>query len=219
MVLVGMAQDARSAADLVRRGADVVLIGRADAAAATGGATEAAGAPVGAWISGGADNEAKSYRDAGFDFVVFDPDAASATALLDEEIGYVMSLPPDMSDNELRTIEAFQLDAVSIGAVQGPLTVRRQIDLRRVFSLARRPLMAVIDAATTVPELQALRDANIIVVACEGAENVERLRKTIDALPPRARRKDGDDRPTPLVPRAHVAEEADDDNEHEHEHE
>ncbi len=218
MVLAGMAADATSAADLVSRGADVVVLGTRDAPAAADGAGQAGGVPFGGWIAGNEDNEAKAYREAGFDFVVFDPESASATALLDEEVGYVVSLTSDLSDSDLRTIEAFQLDAVSIGAVGAKLTVRRQIDLRRVFSLTRKPLMATIDAATTVTELQALRDANVIVVACEGAANVERLRKAIDALPARAHRKDGDDRPTPLVPRASAPNE-DDDDEHEHDHE
>ena len=216
MLIAGVARDAASAAEMARRGADIVIIGAADAAAPAAGANGAAGAPVGGWIAGRADNEAKSYREGGYDFVIFDPGTASATALLDEEIGYVLSSPGDLTDNELRTIEAFQLDAIDVGAISGSLTVRRQIDLRRIFSLTRKPMMAAVDAGISVTELQALRDANVIVVTAESADGVERLRKTVDALPPRARRKDGDDRPTPLVPRASFTEEADDE-EHEHE--
>lgn len=218
MVVAGIARDAGAAAELVRRGADIVVIGAPDSPAPATAANGASDAPLGGWIAGRTDNEAKSYREAGFDFVIFDPGTASATALLDEEIGYVLSSPGDLSDNELRTIEAFQLDAIDVGAIAGSLTVRRQIDLRRIFSLTRKPMIAAVDAAISVTELQALRDANVIVVTAEGADSVERLRKTVDALPPRARRKDGDDRPTPLVPRASFAEEAEDD-EHEHEHE
>lgn len=47
-----------------------------------------------------------------------------------------------------------------------------------------------------------LRDTNVLVVVAADAAGVEKLRKTIDALPPRSRRKDSDDRPVPLVPQS-----------------
>ena len=65
---------------------------------------------------------------------------------------------------------------------------------------------------------EALHDTRLMIAMTSGNITAlnQRLRKTVDALPPRARRKDGDDRPTPLVPRASFTEEADDE-EHEHE--
>jgi hypothetical protein len=216
MVLAGVAPDAQAAAELARRGADVVIIGSSSSPAAAASGKDAAGAVAGARIAGKAANEATAYREAGFDFVVFDPNSASATALLDDKIGYVLTLPDDLTDNEVRTLESFQLDAIDVGALAGPLTVRRQIDLRRIFAMTRKPLMAAVDAAISVAELQALRDTNVLVAVVEGAQNVERLRKTIDALPPRSRRKD-DDRPTPLVPHNAMAEEESDEHDHEHE--
>lgn len=214
MVLAGAAADAAGASELAKRGADVVIVGAATSPAGAGSGKDVAGAIAGARVAGKTANEATAYREGGYDFVVFDPNAASATALQDEKIGYVLTFPPDLTDNEIRTLESFQLDAIDIGTLSGPLTVRKQIDLRRIFAMTRKPLMAAVDAAITVAELQALRDTNVLVVVVEGAENVERLRKTIDALPPRSRRKD-DDRPTPLVPHAAMEEE---EEEHDHEH-
>lgn len=216
MVLAGVAPDAQAAAELARRGADVVIIGSPSSPAAAASGKDVTGAVAGARIAGKAANEATAYREDGFDFVVFDPNSASATALLDDKIGYVLALPDDLTDNEVRTLESFQLDAIDVGALAGPLTVRRQIDLRRIFAMTRKPLMAAVDAAISVVELQALRDTNVLVAVVEGAQNVERLRKTIDALPPRSRRKD-DDRPTPLVPHNAMAEEESDEHDHEHE--
>lgn len=215
MVLAGVAPDAQAAAELARRGADVVIIGSSSAPAAATSGKDVTGAVAGARVAGKAANEATAYREGGFDFVVFDPNSASATALLDDKIGYVLTLPGDLTDNEVRTLESFQLDAIDVGALAGPLTVRRQIDLRRIFAMTRKPLMAAIDAAISVVELQALRDTNVLVAVVEGAQNVERLRTTIDALPPRTRRKD-DDRPTPLVPHNAMAEEEPDEHDHEH---
>ena len=208
LVLAGMAKDAAAAADLARRGADIVIIGSAGSPADAAAAKAAGEVVSGGWIAGRSDGESKAYREGGFDFVIFGADAA-ATSLLDENVGYVMALPDDLSDNDLRTLEAFQLDAVVVGAIEGALTVRRQIALRRIFATTRKPLMATVSGSITTPELQALRDTNVVIIAVEGPDNVERLRTAIASLPPRARRKDGDDRPTPLVPRATVSEEHD----------
>ena len=210
MLLGGVAADARAAAELAAHGADFVILTKA---AAVDGAA-AGGAIAGAVIEGDAD--AKEYKDGGFDFVVFDPDKTSSTAVLEEEIGYVMIVPKDASDTDLRSVESFQLDAIHVGEIKGVLTVRRQIELRRLFGLTRKPLLAVVPADISVPMLQALRDTNVIAVAVEGAPSIERLRKTIDALPPRTRRKD-EERPTPLVPRSPVG--VDEEDEHDHEHE
>jgi hypothetical protein len=209
MLLGGLAKDAKSAADLAKRGADFVVLSKA----APGDAKDA-GAIAGAHIEGDAD--AKAYREGGFDFVVFDPDRTSSTAVLDDAVGYVMLLPKDASDIDLRAIESFQLDAIDVGEIKGSLTVRRQIELRRIFALTRKPLLAAVPADISVPALQALRDTNVVGVIAESGDAVERLRKSIDALPPRSRRKD-EERPTPLVPRAAAMADDGDDDEHEHE--
>jgi hypothetical protein len=209
IVLVGIARDARDAADLQKRGAVAVVL--------TGARPENGGdvqdAIAGAAIAGKADDEAKAYREGGFDFVVFDPNQASATALLDEKTGYIMSIPKDFDEHDLRALEAFQLDAIDVGVIDGTLTVRRQIELRRVFGMTRKPLMARLKGDISSAELQALRDTGVVVVASDRADDVERLRKTIDGLPPRARRRD-DDRPAPFVPQA--ASGGDDDDDHDH---
>jgi hypothetical protein len=212
MVLVGRAADAGSAAELARRGADVVIV---DLTGVVGSPPNAAAgnAVAGARIAAKAEGESAACKQAGYDFVEFDPDTAAATALLDEEIGYVAALPQGLGDPELRTFEGLQLDAIDVGRIEGALTVRRQLDLRRVFGLARKPLMATINAEVSVAELQAIRDTNVVAVVAQTPEGVERLRKTIDSLPERRRRKDAEERPTPLVPRATVAEGDEEDDE------
>lgn len=207
MVLCGLAKDVKDAADLASRGADVVVIGTNGKAAKPEGA-DGIGAIAGAWIEGEVD--AAAYKDAGFDFVAFDPDKTASTSVLSEGIGYVVALPKDASDNDLRALESFQLDAIDIGKIDGTLTVRRQMDLRRIFGLTRKPLLAHVSGDISIPSLQALRDTNVLLVASEHGGDIERLRKSIDGLPPRARRRDDDNRPTPLVP-ASVGGDDDDD--------
>jgi hypothetical protein len=194
MLLGGIAKDAKHASELAARGADFVVVANGK----PGDANDCGRAIAGAQIEGDADT--KALREAGFDFVVFDPDRTASTAVLDEAAGYVMTLPKDVSETDLRAIEAFQLDAIDIGEIKATVTVRRQIELRRIFGLTRKPLIAAAPGDISVAALQALRDTNVIAVTAEGADNIERLRKTIDALPPRVRRRD-EERPTPLVPR------------------
>jgi hypothetical protein len=208
MVLAARAPDAQSGASAAGAGADVVVVG-GERQPAGGKAPE--GGIAGAWIGGGA--SASAMKDAGYDFVVFNPDATPSTAVLEEQIGYVLALPADVTDVELRAIEGFQLDAIDVGMLDGGLTVRRQIDLRRIFALTRKPLMATVPADIGVDELQALRDTNVAVVAPASVDGVGKLRKTIDALPPRSRRKDDPERPTPLVPRAASGGDDDEDEE------
>jgi hypothetical protein len=207
MVLVGLAKQAGDAADLARRGADAVCVD----GSISGGTGDGPGRLVtGARVSDKVDGRA--LKEAGFDFALFDPDKTPSTAVLEEDIGYVIALPSDISDVELRAIESFQLDAIDVGRLDNALTVRRQIDLRRIFALTRKPLMARVPADISVDQLQALRDTNVIIVAAEGGDNIERLRKTIDALPPRTRRRD-EERAMPVIPRSAPGH----DEEHEHE--
>lgn len=211
MVLAAQAKDANAAADMAAKGADVVIV---EAGGSQTKAPDAAEAICGARCNGSGD--AKALREGGFDFMIFDPDKTASTDVLDEEIGYVMKLPGDISEVELRAVETFQLDAIDVGKVDAALTVRKQIDLRRITALTRKPLMAGVPADISTGQLQALRDTNVTVVVAGDAGAVEKLRKTIDALPPRARPK-GEDRPTPFVPRTMGAEdEGDDDDGHEH---
>jgi hypothetical protein len=210
MVLAARTADPAAAADLARRGADIVIVDL------SGGVKPAsADVPLGAAIAGKTADESTAAREAGYDFVVFDPDEATATALLDDQIGYVLALPKDLGDNETRTLESFQLDAIDVGEIKGALTVRRQIELRRIVGMARKPLMATVSADITSVELQALRDTSVVVVVAPHAAGVEKLRKTIDALPARRARKDSDERPTPLVP---VSASVGDGDEPEHDH-
>jgi hypothetical protein len=202
MLLAAVGADSGAAEGLARNGADVVIIGSADAPARIDSAPAAGDAPVGAWAAGAAEDEARQLREAGYDFVVFDPDRASATAMLDEETGYVLRLPADLTDVETRALEGFRLDAIDIGAVGGTLTVRRQIDLQRLFALTRKPLMASVPRDISPAELRALRDANVCIVATDDGGAIEELRKKIDGLPPRSRRREESDKPTPFVPRA-----------------
>jgi hypothetical protein len=214
MVLAGVARDARTAAEMAKRGADAVVMGSAGSPANASDAKQLEGVIPGGWLDGRNEGASKVFKDAGYDFVMFDPDKTASTAVLEEGIGYVISLPNDASENELRAIEGFSLDALYVGEIKGAMTVRKQMELRRIFGLARKPLMAAVPSDITQAELQALRDTNVMVVAADSADGVDKLRTLIDALPPRTRRREEADRPIAMVPRAAPgADEGEDDDE------
>ncbi|HYM15217.1 MAG TPA: hypothetical protein VEZ14_06630 [Dehalococcoidia bacterium] len=213
MVLVARTADAAAAESLARKGADAVILDARQLAAARLPKPAAGGAILGVFIGAQKEGESLACKEAGYDFVVFDPDTAAATALLAEEIGYVLVLPAGLGDSDMRALEGLQLDAIDVGTIDGALTVRRQLDLRRIYSMTRRALMATVRPDVSVDELQAIRDTNVAIVCAESAAGVEQLRKTIDALPLRRQRKDAQDRPSPLVPRAHAPEDTEDDEE------
>ena len=144
---------------------------------------------------------AKSFKEAGFDFVIFDPDKAAATALFEENIGYVMSVPSDLSDAEIRTLEGFQLDAIHVGVMKARLTVRRQIDLRRL----------VVDDAEAADGLGRCGDRACGASGAAGDERGRRGRRrgrrTSSGCARRSmrcrratKRKDSEERPMPFVP-------------------
>ena len=136
----------RRARTLAARGADVVIVGSADAPRAAGGARGRDGRPRRVRRRSDPD-EAKRFREAGFDFVIFDPDRAGATALLDEDRRLHASAARATSrTSRCGRSRGFRLDAIDIGAIAAPLTVRRQIDLQRLFALTRKPLMSRVDA-------------------------------------------------------------------------
>ena len=216
MLLAACTGDPAAVADLARRGADAVIVDLSKSSGPPPKPGAADGLVVGALIGARTEGDSTACKDAGYDFVVFDPETAAATALLEESVGYVLVLPPALTDSEARTLDGLQLDAIDVGTIGGAMTVRQQLDLRRIYALTRRPLMAGVSPDVSVTELQTLRDTNVAVVVADAADGVERLRKTIDALPQRTRRKDSEDRPTPLVPRALMAEEETEEHDHDH---
>jgi hypothetical protein len=145
-----------------------------------------------------------ALKQAGIDFLAFEAEAASADVLLDSEMGYVLALADDPSDSLLRAMADFPLDALWLAEWQGPLTVRSQLELRRIYLLARTPLLVPVRADADAGDLECLRDAGVVGVAVDGRElgvwdRLPALRQAIDDLPPpRVRRRE--ERPDAVLP-------------------
>ena len=210
---VGKSSDAAAARDA---GAEVVLIDAHTQEVSADEASklrQAAGElPAGVWAKSGAADRTKALHEAGVDFLIFDADSTPATALLEEDMGYVLILPDKPEELFLRSLEPLQLEAILVTKIPSSLTVADQIDISRAGGLARKPLLAQVEGDIDKNEAQALRAAGIVALLTDSAANVARLKETVAAIPPRKPRRD--DRPVVSLPRGQAAapEEEDDDD-------
>ena len=143
--------------------------------------------PVGVRLTKGDRARVAALRDAGADFVVLTEESA-ASALMDEEISYILELPSEPTDTDLRTLEALPLEALLAPAVDGALTIRRSINLRRFVAFARKPLMLPVRGTVDAADLEALRELNVLLLLAPAA-TAAGLRETIATLPPRRHRR------------------------------
>ena len=188
------------AAAAAAAGADALLRrGGADGFAAF--AAAAGGLPAGARVEAARAADADALIEAGADFLVFDDARTEAAALFREELGHVGLLADaEAGDDDLRLLQPLDLDALLIPAREGPLRVRDQLRVRRIAELARKPLIAPVDADAAAETLRVWRDAGAPVVLASGADAdaLARLAAAARAVPaPRAR---STERPDPLVP-------------------
>jgi hypothetical protein len=135
-------------------------------------------------------------RPDGFDFLVFDADAAPASVLLEEDAGLVMSPPADLSDSLLQALQWLPLDALLV-RWEGAVTVRRLLELQRLSGFSRKPLLLVVNDEPQATDLEALREAGVIGIVVDfagtgAAKRFARLRETIDGLRPRPKRSRND---------------------------
>ncbi len=150
--------------------------------------------PVGLWLRNADPDAVKSAREAGIDYLVFSDENTKAEVLIDEKLGFVLSLAEGEDDTMLRSLGTLSLDAMLVSYWEGELTVRRALELRRLAALSQKPLMLSVSTDVGAGELEALRDAGVTAVIVDGERTAEddlkRLRETIMALPPRRKRRE-----------------------------
>jgi hypothetical protein len=207
LMVHGPGSGMRPSANLTDSGLDVLLLSlnpEKEGAEAARWAKAAGDLPCGVRVPSAASETVASLKQASIDFLAFEDESASADVLLDAEMGYVLTLGGDPSDILLRTMADFPLDALWLPDWHGPLTVRAQLELRRIYLLARTPLLVPVRADIGAGDLECLRDTGVVGVAVDGHEHgawdrLPALRKAIDGLPPpRVRRRE--ERPEAVLP-------------------
>lgn len=209
MLLVALVHErwSQGIAETLAAGADAFLLagspGDSDLAAAVSAAD---GRPCGLLAPG---SDLEPSRNAGLDFVVLDTQTP-ASALQEEKLGLFLHVRDDLTDIQLRTLDALPLDGLYVEAEAAPATILQQLELRRVSGLTRKALLVHVQPDIEQQDLVSLRDAGAAVAAVDAtAGAVRRLRGVIDGLP-RPRRSRGDERAEVTLPRAAAPVEDDD---------
>jgi len=185
------------------QGADALLV-EGEVTAALGRELKALpGLPWGALLPAASAAALDPLREAGMDFLAFDPTQSEAALLLAEGLGLVALASPEASDSELRLLEALSLTALLAPPPALPLTVAGRLALQRLGALTRLPLLVPLPQTADATLLRLLRDAGaaaVVVDAALGPAALSALREAIEALPPRPRRRE--ERGEALLPMA-----------------
>jgi hypothetical protein len=191
-----LVDDADRASQAVAAGAGVIILKDAKAEDVEAAVKAAGETPLGVWPKRIDAADTPALIAASADFVVFDAESTPATALLEEKLGYVLALKDGEDDDTyLRVLESVALDAILLPDWKGPLTLKKQVELRRIAALARKPLLLPVELPVDSGDLECLRDAGVSVLVLDGGERrtleaLPALIKTIEALPgPRRRRE------------------------------
>jgi hypothetical protein len=208
------ATDAGRAADA---GADVIVFTGALSHLAEAVAA-APKAVVGARIDAATPQDVAGIREAGGAFLVCTDDGTDARALLDQNVGYVIAAPttvtPALSDEDhparLRSFRGLDLDGVLINGLPETMTVRQQLQVRRLGELARKPLFVRVSAPVGADTLELWRDSGVAAVVGSASTAAE-LATAADAVP--APRKPQQERADAIIPAA--ASSSDDEEEDE----
>lgn len=166
--------------------------------------TSAVGVPCGLRLKKPASADAKEAREAGLDFLLLVDDNAPASFLLDPEMGFLLTVTGDESEMSLRLLESLPIDGLFVDHVSLPLTLKRQLELRRTSGLSRKPLLAGIDVAPLNEDLECLRDSGVAVLVIEAGGDLARriadLHRDIENLPTRPRRRVPREDGSPVLP-------------------
>lgn len=216
VLVVAEVDSPAAAGTAVAAGADVVaftgaLSHLAEVVSASGHAV------VGARVDAATAQDVAAIREAGAHFLVCTDDETEAAALLDQNVGYVMVAPlstptPAFSDSDhdarLRSFRALDLDGVLVHALPQTMTVRQQLQARRLGDLARKPMFVAVNSAVSAATLELWRDAGVVAVIGD-ASLVGDLAAAADAVP--APRRSASDRADAIVPASSSSSRADDD--------
>jgi len=152
----------------------------------------------------------QELAESGCDFVVFDAAGAPAAILSAEDIGKVITIGPDLSEELARALHDLPIDAV-LYVPPGdfrPRTVQDLIDLQAVRGLVEKSFVMASPLPLGQEELEALRGSNVagLVVDASSPEAVSSTSEAIRALP---KRKPRPGRADALVPRVAAGLDAD----------
>lgn len=160
------------------------------------------------------EEDAKSLKEAGVDYVVFEAAGTHAALLTDEELGRFLTIAPDLDDADAGVVHALPVDgvALTVDADAFPLTVDTVMGLHRALTAGAHAIVFsnVIADGLSAGDLEAMRGAGVSALALRTSDSASfvELRAAIKALP--ESRTTNDDGRLALIPHVSAAEEVDD---------
>ncbi|MFC1962841.1 hypothetical protein ACFLWB_02455 [Chloroflexota bacterium] len=154
--------------------------------------------------------EASHLKEAGCDFMVFPTMGTPVSALKQEGVGRIMSIPTTLEDSLAAAINELPVDAVLIHGEEEPfLTVQSLMSIQRLTGILKIPALAAIPPESGGEELEALKLAGLsgVVLALKSAQvesKVKELRQAINDLPSEGKKQRA--RRAALLPSASIEE-------------
>ena len=140
----------------------------------------------GARVSRANQDQVADLKEMGCDFIVFDADDTSAAVLGDEDLGKLLAIGPDLSEDLARAIHELPIDGVLFSPQDDllPLTVKKMIDIQVVRTLVDKSFVMVSPGGLGRPELETLRDAGIegLAVDLSDSQAVTDMKEAIAQL-------------------------------------
>lgn len=135
------------------------------------------------------EEQAASFKEKGCDFIVFDPENTAAAVLNDDELGKIIAINSELSEDEGQAIHMLAVDCALFTPNESvkPLTVQRLIDIEVIRGIVGKMFIMSSPADLGKSELEALRNAGVagLVINLDAAEDIAKTREAIDSLPRR----------------------------------
>jgi hypothetical protein len=187
MLLVAWIDDAEKASALMD-GADAAVLAAAKIPAAKtlkALVKSLADAPLGVWVEGDGSNS--NHRRFRRRFRCLCAGKDPQAVISEEKPGRIASIPLDIEDSLVRTLNELPADAVIIKSPSSSqLTFQDLMRFRRLGDWGTKPLLAAVPAALTESEVKALWDAGVdaLVVSVNAANQAafKELRAVVDGL-------------------------------------
>ena len=149
--------------------------------------------PLGLFLEGASQEEIAEFADSGCDFVVFGL-KTPLKAVKKEGIGKILQIEPSLDYGLARAINELELpvDSVLVTFEEPSLTIERLLICQRFAELLDKPLLVALGLSVSSGELSSLYEAGVnglVLPAGLPAGLLAELRKTIDSLPKRVKRK------------------------------
>ena len=141
------------------------------------------------------EEQAASLKDKGCDFIVFDPENTAAAVLNDEDLGKIIAISSEITEDEGQAIHMLAVDCALFTPTESltPLTVQRLIDIEIIRGIVGK--MFIMSGPTDLgkSELESLRNGGVagLVVNLANADGIAKTKEAIDSLPRRPDRARG----------------------------